>query len=513
MTIRLGNMIFNKLYLGSTLIHRTYKGDTKIFEYLPGAVSNLGTSSVTRTTITWMWGAPVSGGTPVRYEYRRATGNAAFSGSWVSTGTTRSVTITGLTANTRYRIQVRVVNEAGTSAAIVDDATTSANVITRDIDYVWRRGNTSPSVPTGGTNVEEHTPTGWSRTELQPTTAQGVYRVQRTRTYTNGTFTSAGAWGTLTKTADRTLARPGPVRTLDETSKNRTRIIWGWGTPSTGGAVERYEVRTATGNGSFGQWTSVGTSRSYTHSGLSADTSYTIQVRAFNQAGYGDVESDSARTNGNTITTNNDFVWMRGTSLPGAPSGGTSSETHTPTGWSRTELSATGGQNVYRAKRVRTYTNGSFTSATAWGSVTKTADKTGTEFTISAARGAYSINFNERGWGWNNVASSRKLPSSMANRDDTYLSRLYFTSTAVIFSFRTIWPGTTAVRNGTLSSDMLQNGSIVVTTDSGSITIDLSSVTRTSSYIYRVTDNSVWAALDPDTDDSEAATITFRDYT
>ena len=49
-------------------------------------------------------------------------------------------------------------------------------------------------------------------------------------------------------------------------------------------------------------------------------------------------------------------MYRLGTSAPSAPTGGTSTEKHTPSGWSRTPLSPTVTQNVYRVQRTRTYT-------------------------------------------------------------------------------------------------------------------------------------------------------------
>ena len=74
---------------------------------------------------------------------------------------------------------------------------------TTDTDYVYRLGTSAPSAPTGGTYSEMHTPSGWSRTQPSSTTLRNVYRAQRTRTYTDGSFTSASAWGSVTKVVDK----------------------------------------------------------------------------------------------------------------------------------------------------------------------------------------------------------------------------------------------------------------------------------------------------------------------
>ena len=71
------------------------------------------------------------------------------------------------------------------------------------------------------------------------------------------------------------------------------------------------------------------------------------------------------------VTTNTDYVYRLAISTPSTPTGGTSSRTHTPSGWSRTEPNATATQGVYRVSRTRRYENGSFSSATSWGSISR----------------------------------------------------------------------------------------------------------------------------------------------
>ena len=179
---------------------------------LPGPVRNLAESAVTRTSITWGWDAPNTGGAVASYEYRTAAGATAFSGNWTTTGTTRSVTLSSLTAGSTHRIQVRARNATGPAATAdiqEDSATTSADTTTMDTDHIWALGTAAPTAPAGGTSTENHAPTGWQRTEPSPTATENVYRASRTRTFTNGSFTSATTWASVTKVADAT----GPVAT------------------------------------------------------------------------------------------------------------------------------------------------------------------------------------------------------------------------------------------------------------------------------------------------------------
>ena len=77
-------------------------------------------------------------------------------------------------------------------------------------------------------------------------------------------------------------------------------------------------------------------------------------------------------------TMDTDSVWQLAvqsiTSLP-APTGGTGTEEHTPTSWSRTALSPTDTLAVWRSQRTRTFTDGAFISATVWGTPVKVSDR------------------------------------------------------------------------------------------------------------------------------------------
>ena len=77
-------------------------------------------------------------------------------------------------------------------------------VITTEQDYVYRLGASIPSAPTGGTGTLNHNPSGWSRSQPNPTSTENVYRASRTETFHDGVFQSATVWGGVTKVADMT---------------------------------------------------------------------------------------------------------------------------------------------------------------------------------------------------------------------------------------------------------------------------------------------------------------------
>ena len=89
-------------------------------------------------------------------------------------------------------------------------------------ESIYRRGASTPSTPTGGTGVETHTPSGWSRNSgLTPTATQNVYRSTRTVYYSTirneededvgEEFTGATNWSTPTLHRAKTGTAPTPT--------------------------------------------------------------------------------------------------------------------------------------------------------------------------------------------------------------------------------------------------------------------------------------------------------------
>ena len=131
-------------------------------------------------------------------------------GGTISNATSANATYNAPAVASDTPAQVRLTVTAtgtGTNAAdgTSDDGTDTEDftvadvpvvpVITTDTDSIYRLSAAAPATPTGGTGVEEHTPTGWTRTQPDPTETQAVYRSQRTRSFGDGTFTSATAVG------------------------------------------------------------------------------------------------------------------------------------------------------------------------------------------------------------------------------------------------------------------------------------------------------------------------------
>ena len=102
-------------------------------------------------------------------------------------------------------------NDNADSLGITTDGT-YFYVVNRTDDkvYVYNPNNVSevPTAPNGGTSTAAYIPSGWQATEPDPTSTQAVYRATRTETFSNGVFTSATVYGSVTKVADKVAFVP-----------------------------------------------------------------------------------------------------------------------------------------------------------------------------------------------------------------------------------------------------------------------------------------------------------------
>ena len=81
--------------------------------------------------------------------------------------------------------------------------------------------------------------------------------------------------------------------------------------------------------------------------------------------------------NFSSTPTDVDYIWMlddRDATLSSL-SGGTNSEAHTPSGWTREEPDPTETEAVWRSRRTRRFTSGTFSSADPWGSPDRYKDR------------------------------------------------------------------------------------------------------------------------------------------
>ena len=175
-----------------------------------------------------------------------------------------------------------------------------------------------------------------------PIEAQGVYRASRTRTYTDGSFTSATAWGSVNIIASPTggvPGVPGVPGTPILSGQTANSLTLACTAPTTGGTPTLYRWRYSTNNNVTDVDPFItSTGPSVTIPGLNEDDNYWIDVRAENGEGESTYTDDLATTTTDIgTTTDTDNVYRRAASTPSAPPGGTTSENHTPSGWQRTE--------------------------------------------------------------------------------------------------------------------------------------------------------------------------------
>lgn len=258
----------------------------------PGQVSNVRASARSSSSITLAWDA-----------YTGATGYTAM---WLKDvpqlqelgATATSYRFTGMSADTEYNFGVQVKTSSGSSDTKLFSARTcpsgapgkpaglsksgiSHNAAT--LSWTADQCATSYEVKRGSSGtVVTRTTNSYSFTGLSASTTHTLY----VRAL-NGANRSGWSSTTATTSAAPLTAPPPPsTPTISRTTTSSIRIYWPAASRATG-----YDVR----RGASGAITAV-TSRIYTFSGLSANTSYTLYVRARNSAGSSNWTSLTART-------------------------------------------------------------------------------------------------------------------------------------------------------------------------------------------------------------------------
>ena len=227
---------------------------------------------------------------------------------------------------------------------------------TTDLDYCYRLAGSTPSNPSGGAGIASHDPRYWQRSSaLSATSTQNVYRARRTRHFnTSGVFKGASSWGNVELFSGKTTG------TTTDTDYCYRRSVSTPATP-TGGT-------TSENNAPTGWQRSSELSATSTEGVYRARRTRTYTGGVFTSAtAWGNIDLFRARTTSSSSDV--DYIYRRSATTPSTPTGGTTSGTHTPSGWQRSRPTPTETQGVYRARRRLTYTNGVFTSATNWSGV------------------------------------------------------------------------------------------------------------------------------------------------
>ncbi|MXX51770.1 MAG: hypothetical protein F4Z39_12290, partial [Chloroflexi bacterium] len=251
---------------------------------LPAAPTSLTTSDITQTAITLSW-TPSTGATA--YKARKDSGD-----SWTTLGNVAEYTFTGLTANTAYSLELRASNASGDSATAMTSARTLPN---------------APAAPTGLTTsgiTASAITLNWSQS-----TGATAYKVRKdsddwqtlgnVTTYTFSELSAGTSYSLQVRASNAggdssaaSLSRvtlPAAPTSLSASGISDDSITLEW-TKSDG--TTGYKARKDRGD----SWTTLEDVDEYEFTGLTANTAYTLEVRASNSSGDSTVASISATT-------------------------------------------------------------------------------------------------------------------------------------------------------------------------------------------------------------------------
>ena len=285
----------------------------------PGAPTNLMATSGDRQ-VTLSWTAPSTEASAItHYEYQQSPTSGTFDeNTWTKIsgdGSTRQVTISGLTEATTYFFRVRAVNAQGTGTAseeieaIAYDGPTPepgapTNLMAtsgdRQVTLSWEVPSTGASVithyeyqysTTSGTsgNTWTHIPGVGSTVTVSGLLGATAYFFRVRAVNTQGTGTASEEIEAIAY--DGSTPEPGVPPTLTATPGDR-QVTLGWEASSLGASViTHYEYQYRMGSDTFDNtWTRVsgdGSARQVTVPSLTGGTNYFFRVRAVNAQGAG----------------------------------------------------------------------------------------------------------------------------------------------------------------------------------------------------------------------------------
>jgi len=299
----------------------------------PGRPDAPTVTASTLNSLSLRWTAPTTSGSAIGdydVQYRAAGGSFT---DWPHTGTSTNTTITGLTANTRYEIQVRARNAQGVSNwSPSATGTTTANQspvfsegasTTRSIAENTGAGQNigNPVSATDGDNdqitysLEGRDASAFTvqSNSGQLTTRSGqTYDYETKDRYSVTVRAQDGKGGSATIAVSITLTdrneAPGrPDAPTVTASSNSLSLRW-TAPGNTGPAIRDYDVQYRTTGGNFTDWPHTGTNTSTTITGLMSETSYEVQVRATNDEGTGDWSPSGSGTTSSTDANNPDLI-------------------------------------------------------------------------------------------------------------------------------------------------------------------------------------------------------------
>ncbi len=296
----------------------------------PGAPA-VTAASVTSLSVNWL--APTNAGPAITdYDVQYRAGN---SGDWSDAGhagTATTATLTGLSENTSYQVQVRAKNAEGTgswsdsgsgstdanaapsfsSSATFDAAenqTTAGTVLATDSDtgddvtgYEITGGADQTFFSIGATDGTLTFDAAPNYEDAKDQGSNNTYVVEVTATSGTGTREKTATQTITATVTDVNTEAPGKPGAPTVTAASVTSLTVNWSAPSNAGpAITDYDVQYRAGNS--GDWSDAGhagTATTAALTGLSENTSYQVQVRATNDEGTGSwSDSGSGSTDAN----------------------------------------------------------------------------------------------------------------------------------------------------------------------------------------------------------------------
>ncbi len=290
------------------------------------AAPTVTTASVSRLTVNWS--APANAGPAITdYDVQYRAGN---SGGWTDgghVGTALTATLTGLSENTSYQVQVRATNDEGTGSwSASGTGTTEANAapaFTSDAVFDAAENQTSAGEVVAADSDSEDSITGYAitggadqaffsigaslgaltfKTAPNFEDAQDIVSVDQANAAGNNQYvvevTATSGTGERVKTVTQTITvtvtdvnteAPGKPAAPAVVPASVSRLTVNWSAPANAGpAITDYDVQYRAGtSGDWSDGSHAGAALTATLTGLSENTSYQVQVRATNDEGTG----------------------------------------------------------------------------------------------------------------------------------------------------------------------------------------------------------------------------------
>ena len=278
----------------------------------PGQPDAPTVTASTRTSLTVRWTEPANTGPPINdydVQYREAGGTFA---DWPHTGTRTSTTLTGLTANTQYQVQVRATSDEGTSpwselvtvstvanqAPTFNEGSSTSRSLAENTTGTHDIGNPVTATDSDGGTLTYRLE-GADAASFDIVSTSGQLRTKAGVTYDHetkdryevGVRVEDGQGGS--NTIEVTVALidqqepPGTPASPRVVSASSTSLTVSWEEPTnTGPGIHDYDVQYREGaSGGFTSWPHNSTDLTATITNLTPGTGYQVQVRAHNAEG------------------------------------------------------------------------------------------------------------------------------------------------------------------------------------------------------------------------------------